>query len=470
LIDNKETWSQFAIISKKTDHLSDFEEAIIRCYEIDKNDLNLKVIYSVIKWLKGRTADAINFLQSIITEIGIKNTSANFNIFLAYLYKESGKELLFNKHIETAKRFKMRELNLIPPVGQKSKLKLTLEKLKEKKTTLTDEQYDQIFYAFVNILNEYHIYEASDKILDYIANKASTKYLIERSKIYLAKQEYDKVIEITNEIIGREKPNYTAYLLRGNAYYFKKNIFDSEESYVKAIRFKSEGQYNITMLYRLGMTYIKRKTWSDAKTVFQHILKDNPGYAFAWRYLGLAYMRLGEYESAEESLNEANLLDIENPQVWGYLTILCILMERKNQALECLNEFIKGNYNDLEMLEEIGDLFFKIGEYELTAELYTKILNLDPKNINVHINLADVYFHHVRTKRNESIDILKNSLKYAEDENDKKRIADFIEAITRELGYHNGGEGDFDLSNLEKKTKTEESDFNMEDSEVFISP
>jgi hypothetical protein len=100
--------------------MNDFEEAIIRCIDIDQNDLNLKIIYSVIKWLKLRIPDAIHFLENIITANGIKSTSSNFNIFLAHLYKESGKDLLFTKHIETAKRFKMRELNLLPPVGQKS--------------------------------------------------------------------------------------------------------------------------------------------------------------------------------------------------------------------------------------------------------------------------------------------------------------------------------------------------------------
>jgi hypothetical protein len=121
LVENKETWSQFAVISKKTNQISDFEESVINCIEIDRGDLNLKILYAVIKWLKGRIYDAIHFMENIITEHGIKNTNSNFNIFLAHLYKESGKELLFMKHIETAKRFKMRELNLLPPVGQKSK-------------------------------------------------------------------------------------------------------------------------------------------------------------------------------------------------------------------------------------------------------------------------------------------------------------------------------------------------------------
>ena len=203
---------------------------------------------------------------------------------------------------------------------------------------------------------------------------------------------------------------------------------------------------------------LKEKTWGDAKTVFSQILKIEPGFAFAWRYLGLAYLRLGEYESAEEALNEANLLDIENSELWAYITILCLRTARKNQALECLNELEKCNYNNIEILEEIGDLFFEAGEFELTAEIYNKILNINPKNINVHINLADIYYHRIKSKKNESIEILKNSLKYANDENDKKRIEGLIDAFTKEIGG-----GDEEISNFDDKLKDASvvSDFNQ---------
>jgi hypothetical protein len=120
LIDNKETWIYFASMAKSLGMIIEYEEAIIRCIELDQNDLNLKIIFAGIKWLKGRINDSINYMNNIITSQNIKNTSAIFNIFLAFLYKENSKELLYIKHIETAKRFKMRELNMIPPVGQKS--------------------------------------------------------------------------------------------------------------------------------------------------------------------------------------------------------------------------------------------------------------------------------------------------------------------------------------------------------------
>lgn len=52
----------------------------------------------------------------------MKSTNYAFNAFLAMLYKDRNKDLLFQKHLETAKRFKMREANLLPPIGTKSNL------------------------------------------------------------------------------------------------------------------------------------------------------------------------------------------------------------------------------------------------------------------------------------------------------------------------------------------------------------
>jgi hypothetical protein len=123
LIKNKESWSNYAILCKKLGNLVDVEESIVSCIELEPEDLNLKLLFSSIKWLKGRPNDAIYYLNNIIQKSGLKATNCGFNAFLAMLYKDRNKELLFHKHLETAKRFKMRELNMLPPVGTKSKNK-----------------------------------------------------------------------------------------------------------------------------------------------------------------------------------------------------------------------------------------------------------------------------------------------------------------------------------------------------------
>lgn len=119
---NKEAWSSYAILSKKLGNLIEVEESIVNCIELEPEDLNLKLLYASIKWLKGRPNDAIYYLNNIIQKAGLKATNCSFNAFLAMLYKDRTKDLLFQKHLETAKRFKMRELNMLPPIGTKSKI------------------------------------------------------------------------------------------------------------------------------------------------------------------------------------------------------------------------------------------------------------------------------------------------------------------------------------------------------------
>jgi len=329
-------------------------------------------------------------------------------------------------------------INKLYRINEIKYLESSFLKLKQdaKKPTLSDEQYDSIFFYLCNFFNDYYFFEVSEKLLEFVSNKNSIKYLIEQAKILSFKREYDQVITLCDEILQKEKINYISWILRGNAFFFKQNIFDSEESYVKAIRCKPDRteRFDVKMLYRLGLVYVKRKTWADAKTVFLQILKESTQYGFAWRYLGLAYMRLGEYNLAEEALNEANLLDVDNPENWAYLTIFCILVGRKFQAYECLNELNKTKFENCELWEEIGDLFERINENQIAADVFNKILKINPKSINVYIKLSKLYFYQFEGKKKESIDILKNCLKYAQDEKDKKRIADSIEQITNQVG------------------------------------
>lgn len=65
--------------------------------------------------------------------------------------------------------------------------------------------------------------------------------------------------------------------MRGHAFYLLKNLFDSEESYINALRIKgAQGKQlkDDVLEMRLGMIYTLRKSWKDAKTVFLKVCKD----------------------------------------------------------------------------------------------------------------------------------------------------------------------------------------------------
>ena len=204
------------------------------------------------------------------------------------------------------------------------------------------------------------------------------------------------------------------------------------------------------MLARLGIIYIGRKTWNDAKTVFLHILKESPFHSFAWRYLGLALTNLEEYSSAEEALNESISLDIENSLTWAFLTIFCIKVKRNEQAMACLNELIKMKFKDVETISIIAALFYKNGETNIAMNLYKRIILIDKTYIDAQIKLAEIYFMKIDDKKKEAIDILKNAIPYALDEKEKNGIFELIQLYENQMDELDNIREQNDSENLNK--------------------
>ena len=429
------------------------EEAIIYCMNIideneqialqgtqstitnQKNDkFNFSILYSSIKYLKGRMKDAVDVILNIINKYKLEKTNCSLNAYLAFLYHEMGKNLLFTKHYEAAKRFKLIDLGFDlrkPKFNPKVKTKY-------KSPSLTNEQCNTIWYNLIKFFNEHEFCEISEKLLQFIdeEGKKSIEFKLSKAKICLFFKRNDEVISLCNEILKVDEQNYMAWILRGHAYYFKNNLFDSEESYIKGIKFKEKkSKFDIKMLTRLGIIYIRRKTWNDAKVVFLQILKDSVYHSFAWRYLGLALTHLGEYDGAEEAL-DAILLDIENPLTWAYLTMFCINVGRREHALACLNELIKMKFDQIEITSDIALLFYKKNEFNIAANLYKRIINFDKTYIDAQVKLAEIYFMKFdEPKKKEAIEILKNSLQYAQDEKEKNSILQFIQIYENQIDY-----------------------------------
>ena len=491
LIQNQDSWLGFAVLSKKMNNLIQVEEAIKYCIQSvseaeympsqggqsainQKNDeFTFKILYSSIKYLKGRMKDALSIMLSLLDKYKLKKTNCNFNAFLAFLFHESGNKLLFTKHYEAAKRFKMIELGMDlrkPKFNPKIKMQY-------KSPTLNKDQCNSIWYNLINLFNEYEFYEISDKLLQFIDEdgKNSIEFKIQQAKISLFFKDFDKAISICDEILKKEEGNYLAWILRGHAFYFKKNLFDSEESYIKGIKYKPRNsKFDIKMLTRLGIIYIGRKTWNDAKTVFLHILKESTYHSFAWRYLGLALTNLEEYASAEEALNEAISLDIENPFAWAYLTIYCIKVERKEQAMACLNELIKMKFKHVETTADIAMLFYKNSDYNIAANLYRRIMMIDKTYIDAQVKLAEIYYMKFEEpKKKEAIDILKNAIQFASDEKEKNGIIEVIQLYENQMDYsHNSQYNNGEMSKSDNANKTGRMDLslhsniNADDSEI----
>ena len=486
---NREAWLAYSNLAKKMEDIPEVETALINAISLDPQncDINLQLIFCGLLYSKGQVNNAINYLTLYILKKGLNETNCTFNTFLSFLYKEKSilssgnsqslslknlkniNDSLSKKYFEIAKLLKMKSLppdELKPPEEEKveeeedPKKKKGKDKDKDKKTeTLTEEnkeelrkkgnprlhpefkrpilnneQLDSIWFEAVNLFNKYNFFEISQKLLENATEetKQTIQFKNEQARVLLFRKDYDRVIELCNDIIKQNRLSYNSYIIKGHALYNLNRYEDAEKTYIKAIRFKpQEIQFDIEMLVKLGLIYIKQERWYDAKVIFNQIIKTNPETSFAWRYLGYALTQLGDSAEAEKALIKANILDVENPLIWAYLAIFNLNNGKKYQALECFNELCKVNYGDVNLMKEIAELFYGIEEYEITINIYKKLKEQEKTDGDCYLKIAKIYDEKLDQK-DEALKILKEGLDKVLEDNAHHEIELLVQKIEKE--------------------------------------
>ena len=511
---NKDAWLAYSNLAKKLEDIPEVENALINAISLDPEncDINLQLIFCGLLYSKGQINNAINYLTLYILKKGLNETNYIFNAFLSFLYKEKSLlpantnsstklvknvyEALSKKYYEIAKLFKMKTIppdELKPPKEEKvevieedpkkkkgkdkDKDKKTIENTEEnveelrkkgnprlhpeiKKPILNNEQLDSIWFESANLFNRYNFFEISEKLLENATEetKQTISFKAEQAQVLLFRKDYEKVIELCNDIIKQNKLSYKAYIIQGHALYNLSRYQEAEQVYIKAIRFKpQEIPFDIEMLVKLGLIYIKQERWYDAKVIFKQIIKNDPETSFAYRYLGYALTQLGESNDAEKALMKANILDIENPLIWAYLTIFNVNNGKKNQALECFNELCKVNFNDVKIMKQIANLFYDMDEYEITINIYKLIKEQEKTDGDCYLKIAKIYDEKVDQNK-EALQILKEGLDKVLDDSVHQEIELLIQKIEKEeldliLGINDNKENECDnvINNKEEK-------------------
>ena len=502
---NKDAWLAYSNLAKKLEDIPEVENALINAISLDPEncDINLQLIFCGLLYSKGQINNAINYLTLYILKKGLNETNYIFNAFLSFLYKEKSLlpantnsstklvknvyEALSKKYYEIAKLFKMKTIppdELKPPKEEKvevieedpkkkkgkdkDKDKKTIENTEEnieelrkkgnprlhpefKKPILNNEQLDSIWFESANLFNRYNFFEISEKLLENATEetKQTISFKAEQAQVLLFRKDYEKVIELCNDIIKQNKLSYKAYIIQGHALYNLSRYQEAEQVYIKAIRFKpQEIPFDIEMLVKLGLIYIKQERWYDAKVIFKQIIKNDPETSFAYRYLGYALTQLGESNDAEKALMKANILDIENPLIWAYLTIFNLNNGKKNQALECFNELCKVNFNDVKIMKQIANLFYDMDEYEITINIYKLIKEQEKTDGDCYLKIAKIYDEKLDQKK-EALQILKEGLDKVLDDSAHQEIELLIQKIEKEeldliLGINDNKENECD--------------------------
>ena len=202
---------------------------------------------------------------------------------------------------------------------------IDFKQVNTKDQQLSADNADKLYLEFIDLLLENCIFNLADSMLQYVTNHNTERYLLALAKIRGHQERYLEAVEPLDKLLSQQPTHQQAWVMRGHAYYLNGNLFDSEESYITALRIKPAPK-DAVLQERLGLVYIKRKSWKDAKTVFMKCCKsqDFLPSTTAWLYLGIACFRLGEMQQAEDALSQANILDHLNYRVWGMMAVLAL--------------------------------------------------------------------------------------------------------------------------------------------------
>jgi len=225
-----------------------------------------------------------------------------------------------------------------------------------------------------------------------------------------------------DSLIAKEAKHLEAWTLRGHAYFLNGNLFESEESYIRALRLKP-GLKDQVLQERLGLVYLKRKSWRDASVVFLKCCKTGEFLpsTTAWISLGIAQMRLGETLLAEEAFTQANILDHLNPRAWGLMAVLSLQGARVMQANLCFAEAVRLGLVDAEILEEAGDLY---QQHDVASAIraYSELVRTHPESGEGWQKLADVLCG-LPEERDRAIEAYKRAIVLVEGDGNKQKMA-----------------------------------------------
>ncbi|KAL9654072.1 hypothetical protein ABK040_011616 [Willaertia magna] len=304
----KEILYEYGAFSMRVKDITKAEQAFRETLSIDMAHIPCLRLYSVLLLMKQQYKEAEVFLQAVV------DVDPNDYISWGLL------SLLFKK----INNPKQEQQSLI--YGESA-----LEKQSNSRSSL------KILVA--KFLLSVHSDElAEDMLLE--ETEKTPEVLNALAKVYMIRENYEKVEEYLNDSIKILYKSMDTWEMMGEIHQKFGRFAEAEQALETALSVTDQhvdSEPNITLLLKLGSVYLKLHKYEKAKDTYLNAAKEWSS-SICWLGVGISYYRLNDYRYAEQSLNEANIQNNKNPEVWAYLTLVSIKNNKQREAEKCIRE------------------------------------------------------------------------------------------------------------------------------------
>ena len=246
--------------------------------------------------------------------------------------------------------------------------------------------------AIAGLFDDRMLYDLSNKYYDSISRK-SEMYYPAKMKIaqnLFAQEKYAEAIEILKELLKYDANNFQVLFNLGEVSRFSNNQDKAIEYYKKAIEnifYETERYWPV--YYALAISYDKNNDWMSAEKNLEQALKLSNRHPNVLNYLGYSWLKIGIKTDA---------------------------------AIEYIVEAYEKNPNDGFIMDSVGWIFYKIGDYDNAITFLERASELDPQNAVISDHLGDAYWQGGR--KTEALYQWKQALRQKDEFNEvnKKRV------------------------------------------------
>lgn len=139
------------------------------------------------------------------------------------------------------------------------------------------------------------------------------------------------------------------------------------------------------------LEYYQDNRFDDAEEEALSITKKFPKHHFAWKILGIIYLRTSRFTEALSANKRAIELSPKDTEAYNILAVIYKELGSLQEAEASCLKAIELNPNFFQAHSNLGNILKELGNFEKAKDSYLQALTLNPNLAEVHSNLGNIY-------------------------------------------------------------------------------